>query len=821
MGYYRSGFGVESQYFGDVAQEGGGGGNSFTTIDCPSGTDPVADSASDTLTLLAGAGITITGDSAADSITIASTSAVIPAGTEANQHLEWNGSAWTAVDHLQLGTASTPAAEIRFNGTSNRIYGASSGVLRIDSPRIEFHEGSPGNERARIDSGALLMISTTPIHFNTSSQSIVASSTNVLRYSVPASHDFFVSSVHEARITSDTAVFGLDSGTFQPALYWGTANTLKLIDQLLGAGAGDIVQWGPAYQLMTSTNELRFFDTSQRIWGSDGSTLDIDAATTINFHIATSTVLTITSGKIESPISWTYSSTGAATLQSLGGTSVVDGSTGVNLRYNTATMFIVGSNYVAIGNSAAGVDYQLRFNGETNSCVIEWKEDEDYLLFADDILMNSTERIYFSDLTQSIYASSASTIDIEAQTTANIRFTDTQAGIYFAFTHPASGSDYAARLTFRGYDSDVPEFADIGYIQALKSFSGVNQYFTFFLGATAMVVNPTYIEVGSLGDYFGGSGGMRLNNLSVSSTFQLNEKSANAWQLLTGGSGNPTIEIRPRGNASLVFNSGATTSYTAHTTSACTNFTLGLNTGSSGSCSITNTGGGAFTVNLIASTEWSFTTSALTIGAGNNFVLATSTGTKFGTGITQLLGFYGVTNAIAQPNNTTDLKDALQNLGLIAGSPSGGSSGATDLDLDGGNFVGASITLSGTIKDGNGNTILDLIETGTAVNWITIQNAATAGTPRIDADGETNVGLVIDTKGTGALTLMSGAAKRLEMNGTGLGFFGVTPVARGGTYTVTNRTTDRSYDCDTVVVAELADIVGTMILDLQNYGLFI
>lgn len=53
------------------AAPGGGGGNSFTTIDCPSGTDPVADSATDTLQLLAGAGITITGDSAADSVTIA------------------------------------------------------------------------------------------------------------------------------------------------------------------------------------------------------------------------------------------------------------------------------------------------------------------------------------------------------------------------------------------------------------------------------------------------------------------------------------------------------------------------------------------------------------------------------------------------------------------------------------------------------------------------------------------------------------------------------------------------------------------------------
>lgn len=49
----------------------GGGGNSFATLDAPSGTDPVADSATDTLLLTATAPITVTGDSAADSLTFA------------------------------------------------------------------------------------------------------------------------------------------------------------------------------------------------------------------------------------------------------------------------------------------------------------------------------------------------------------------------------------------------------------------------------------------------------------------------------------------------------------------------------------------------------------------------------------------------------------------------------------------------------------------------------------------------------------------------------------------------------------------------------
>ena len=37
-----------------------------------------------------------------------------------------------------------------------------------------------------------------------------------------------------------------------------------------------------------------------------------------------------------------------------------------------------------------------------------------------------------------------------------------------------------------------------------------------------------------------------------------------------------------------------------------------------------------------------------------------------------------------------------------------------------------------------------------------------------------------------------------------------------GAYTITNGTTDRVYNADTVAVAELADIVYTLIVDLQT-----
>jgi len=45
-------------------------------------------------------------------------------------------------------------------------------------------------------------------------------------------------------------------------------------------------------------------------------------------------------------------------------------------------------------------------------------------------------------------------------------------------------------------------------------------------------------------------------------------------------------------------------------------------------------------------------TQSVTLGAGSNIVLATSTGTQIGTGTTQLLAFYGTT-PVVQPTALT------------------------------------------------------------------------------------------------------------------------------------------------------------------------
>lgn len=62
----------------------------FKTIDCSSGTDPVADSATDTLVLTGGFGMTVTGDSSADSVTFANASAEVDNGNSGTSDtIDW------------------------------------------------------------------------------------------------------------------------------------------------------------------------------------------------------------------------------------------------------------------------------------------------------------------------------------------------------------------------------------------------------------------------------------------------------------------------------------------------------------------------------------------------------------------------------------------------------------------------------------------------------------------------------------------------------------------------------------------------------------
>jgi hypothetical protein len=61
----------------------------------------------------------------------------------------------------------------------------------------------------------------------------------------------------------------------------------------------------------------------------------------------------------------------------------------------------------------------------------------------------------------------------------------------------------------------------------------------------------------------------------------------------------------------------------------------------------------------------------------------------------------------------------------------------------------------------------------------------------------------------------------LEVDGFGLGGTPTDPTALGATYTVASPTVDRSFDASSATLAELRNVVGTIIADLQAYGLFL
>ena len=59
-----------------------------------------------------------------------------------------------------------------------------------------------------------------------------------------------------------------------------------------------------------------------------------------------------------------------------------------------------------------------------------------------------------------------------------------------------------------------------------------------------------------------------------------------------------------------------------------------------------------------------------------------------------------------------------------------------------------------------------------------------------------------------------------DHDGSNVGFYGTTPVAQSAAYTPTNVVTDRAYDANATTLAEIADVLGTVIADLQATGLF-
>lgn len=81
-----------------------------------------------------------------------------------------------------------------------------------------------------------------------------------------------------------------------------------------------------------------------------------------------------------------------------------------------------------------------------------------------------------------------------------------------------------------------------------------------------------------------------------------------------------------------------------------------------------------------------------------------------------------------------------------------------------------------------------------------------------------DVGTATGTAGDISLGAANAVALNLGRSAGTIGLYGVTAVARSSAYTPTNVSTDRAYDADATSLNELADVVGTLIADLQALG---
>jgi hypothetical protein len=108
--------------------------------------------------------------------------------------------------------------------------------------------------------------------------------------------------------------------------------------------------------------------------------------------------------------------------------------------------------------------------------------------------------------------------------------------------------------------------------------------------------------------------------------------------------------------------------------------------------------------------------------------------------------------------------------------------------------------------DGTGAVYLRVLRS--AANVMSLASSSVLGLPSVSLVDGSNM-----TFGTSSGTKIGTATTEK------IGFWNKAPVVRPAAYTPTNVTTDRSYDANATDTAELADVLGTLIADLQSIGL--
>jgi len=148
---------------------------------------------------------------------------------------------------------------------------------------------------------------------------------------------------------------------------------------------------------------------------------------------------------------WLISHGAATGVTGSGANSYIAVYTGANGIEGTDDLQWDGTT-LTIGDGTAGRDYILLFDGETKDGSVYWLEDEDYFRLSDDLMMYSTEKLYFRDTDISINSATDGHLDLDANVSidanADISITDEKNIILSGTTGTKIGTATNQKLGF-------------------------------------------------------------------------------------------------------------------------------------------------------------------------------------------------------------------------------------------------------------------------------------------------------------------------------------------------------------------------------------
>jgi hypothetical protein len=195
---------------------------------------------------------------------------------------------------------------------------------------------------------------------------------------------------------------------------------------------------------------------------------------------------------------------------------------------------------LVIGTGEAGVDYTITFDGENYDGVITWKQDQDYFIFSDDIVIPFTENIYFGGTQNYINGGSSDDLYIVS---GNTHFYDpiSEGGIITIGDILITGTSSGYDLAISAYDYTFGDGTELNKDIIFTFYGNPNtgvitwipeeDYFIF----SDDILIPQYenIYFGSTRNYINGDSSDDL--YIVSGTTHFSEPDSGAGTITVGG----------------------------------------------------------------------------------------------------------------------------------------------------------------------------------------------------------------------------------------------------------------------------------------------